>query len=98
MGSTQRTWGLISRVSSRTYRFFQNGQENQRTEKAHAAAEARPKESQSRQPPLRKKVQKLWHRPRYPAQKGPLQVRQMASLHQAPEAKSRHPAEAEGAS
>merc|ERR1712203_681544 len=69
--------GLISRVSSRTYRFIQNGQENQRTEKAHAAAEARQQESQGRQPPLREEVQELRHRPGHPAQEGPLQVRQV---------------------
>merc|ERR1712151_188761 len=98
--------GLISRVSSRTYRYFkkkqpaklQNGPKIQAEEQDHATLEKGPKEGQVQERFVRKEAQKLWHRRRHPAQTRLVSICQVAQIHQASTTKSCYPTTIEGSS
>merc|ERR1712048_1245606 len=93
--------GLISRVSSRTYRFFFKKKQPakiQTEEQDHATLEKGPKEGQIQERLVRKETQKLWHRRRHSAQTRLVSICQVAQIHQASTTKGRHPTTIEGSS
>merc|ERR1711881_568920 len=94
--------GLISRVSSRTYRKSKKVPQKHHGPKGKASGygpgQAQPRQKEgSSQPALREAQQELWRRPGHPAKTRPHPLRSMAQVHQAPASARRAPAATQGA-
>merc|ERR1712203_567419 len=96
--------GLISRVSSRTYRnpTWTKKQNLKNGAKRQASGygpnqETRWQEEEFRQPSLREAIQELWRGPGHSAKTRSHPIRSMAKIHQAPAPTCRPPAATQGA-